>query len=278
MSSTDNPNKNSKNEQGDNRSQSSQSPHEQDPSSLQQHLAEHQQQVADQERANRIKAQDLIQREQRLEDERRMVLQERQMLTNTQATLKASRQRTTALMLPLFLVAAIAAGLFAFNHIEQQEKYFNQVATASKNIDALAKILSVTQDEVVIATSQLSTKQFELERTKSMLEELKDTTDKLQMEIFHLKGYTSSSAEEKTALTISADNLSEKFSALKAQLEDKYLSDDINEAFIEYQENGLKRAHAQLAQQTALLAEKDQLIATLKAKQLATAEPTPLNN
>jgi len=275
MSSTDNPNKNANNEQGGNRSQGNQSSLEQDTNSLQQHRAEHQQQVADQERANRIKAQDLIQREQRLEDERRMVLQERQMLTNTQTTLKASRQKTTALMLPLFLVAAIAAGLFAFNHIEQQEKYFNQVATASKNIDALAKILSVTQDEVVIATSQLSTKQFELERTKSMLEELKDTTDKLQMEIFQLKGDTSSSAEEKSALTISADNLSEKFAALKAQLEDKYLSDDINEAFIEYQENGLKRAHDQLAQQASLLAEKDQLIATLKARQLAGAVSAP---
>ncbi len=253
MSSTDHPNETPSNQEGS--------------SSVHQRLAGQQQQVADQERANRIKAQDLIQREQRLEDERRMILQERKMLNNTQMTLKASRQKTTALMLPLFLVAAIAAGLFAFNHIEQQEKYFNQVANASKNIDALAKILSVTQDEVVIATSQLSTKQFELERTKGMLNELKDTTDNLQMEIFKLKGDTSSTAEEKSALTISADNLSEKFAILKAQLEDKYLSDDINEVYIEFQENDLKKTHQQLDQQAAMLAEKDRLIETLKASQ-----------
>lgn len=253
MSNEDKPN---------NSSDEGQLPPDQD---VQSRFEQNQRRVADQERANRIKAQSLIQREQKLEDEMRLIEQERKMLSQTQQSLKMNRQRRTAFMLPLLLVAAIAAGLLAFYNIEQQNKYFSQVTTASKNIDTLARILSNTQDEVVLATSRLSNKQIELERTKTMLSDLKSTTDQLQMEIRQLKGDTSESAEGKTALTQSAGNLVEQLALLNAQLEDHYLNEDINEAFIEYQENDLKRAEQRLKQQAELLEDQAHQIASLKA-------------
>jgi len=231
---------------------------------LQNRLKAHQQQVADKERANRIKAQDLIQREQKLADEKHVIEQERRMLLESQESMRRSRQRRSTFMLPILLIAAIAAGVLAYQNIEQQKKYFNQVANASKNIDALAQILSVTQDEVVIATSQLSNKKIELERTKTMLDDLKSTTEQLQYEIRQLKGDSSTSAEEKQALTLSADNLSEQFTVLKAQLEENYLTNDINEVYIEYQENDLKQAHLEMAKQKERLDRQANEINVLK--------------
>lgn len=236
-----------------------------DQDTVQQRFQEHQKQVADQERANRIKAQNLIQRERKLEDEQRILQQERKMLEHTHLSLKSSRRRRSAFMLPLLLVAAIAAGMLAYRNIEQQQKYFDQVTTASKNIDTLAKLLSVTQDEVVLATSSLSTKQVELERTKSMLDDLKSTTDQLYLEIRQLKGDSYETAEDKSALFLSADNLSEQLATLKAQLEDKYLTNDINEVYIEYQENDLRKARQQIQDQEDMLARKDAQIESLRS-------------
>ena len=239
-------------------------PSSEDEQGVQQRFHEHQRRVADQERANRIKAQNLIQRERKLEDEQRVLQQEREMLEHTQIALKVNRQRRTAFMLPLLLVAAIAAGMMAFRNIEQQQQYFDQVTTASKNIDTLAKLLSVTQDEVVIATSSLSTKQVELERTKTMLADLKQTTDQLTMEIRQLKGDSYEFAEDKSALSLSADNLTAQLATLKEQLEDKYLTNDINEVYIEYTENDLRKAQQKLKDQEKVLAHKDQEIADLR--------------
>lgn len=253
--------------------QHSNTPPNTDKDVIQQRFQEHQKQVAEQERANRIKAQNLIQRERKLEDEQRILQQERQMLEHTHSALKTNRQRRSAFMLPLLLVAAIAAGMLAYRNIEQQQMYFDQVATASKNIDTLAKLLSVTQDEVVMATSSLSTKQVELERTKSMLDDLKRTTDQLHTEIQQLKGDSYASAEDKSALFLSAGNLSEQLATLKAQLEDKYLSDDINEVYIEYQENDLRKAKQQLESQEDLLKTKEALIESLRER-LANAPTT----
>lgn len=232
---------------------------------------QHQRHVADKERANRIKAQDLIQRERKLEDEQRLIAQERKILEQTREALIGSRRRRSAFILPLLLAAAVGAGLFAFENIEQQKRYYQQVTEATKNIDTLAKILSITQDEVVLTTSKLSNKQFELERTKDMLSELRDTTDRLQTEISQLRQSDSTSVQEKDALTLSADTLSTQLYVLRTQLEDKYLTNDINEVYIQYQENDLRKAQQaleekenRLSEQSKLLAEKEQELLELQ--------------
>ena len=239
---------------------------------------QHQRIVADQERANRIKAQDLMQRERKLEDDQRILNQERKMLIDTRDSLISSRQRRSALVLPLLLVAAVAAGIFAFQNIEQQKRYYEQVTEASKNIDKLAKVLSVTQDEVVITTSKLSTKQVELERTKAMLSELRTTTDQLQFEISQLKGGNTATIEETNALSLSAGTLSGQLAQLRSQLEENYLTNDINEVYIEYQENDLRRAQQALLEKEQELNKQQNLIGELQAALSSNKTTAPVSS
>lgn len=221
---------------------------------------QHQQAVANQERANQIKTQDLIRRERKLEDDKRLIAQERKMLEDTQALLTARRQRRSTIVLPMLLVTAIAAGVFAFQNMEQQQRYFEQVSQASKSIDKLAQVLSMTQDEVTLTSGKLSNKQLELERTKGMLAELRATTNQLQFEISQIRGDEPTSVEDTTALTVSADNLSGQLAKLRAQLEENYLTNDINEVYIEYQESDLRQAQKALQEkESELAAQKNQL-------------------
>lgn len=226
----------------------------------QRRLAEHQQQVADQERANSIKARELMQREQKLKDEQALLEQERNMIQGAQEAIRSSRRQRSVLILPLLLITAVGAGLFAYENLEQQKRYFDQVTQASKSIDRLSQVLSLTQDEVVLTSGKLSNKQMELERTKEMLAELRATTDQLQIEIAQLKGHNEDAIEGKLALTESAGNLSVQLTILREQLEDKYLTNDINEVYIEYQENDLRKAQQALLEKERELAAQRQLI------------------
>jgi len=226
----------------------------------QRRLAEHQQQVADQERANSIKARELMQREQKLKDEQALLEQERNMIQGAQEAIRSSRRQRSVLILPLLLITAVGAGLFAYENLEQQKRYFDQVTRASKSIDRLSQVLSLTQDEVVLTSGKLSNKQMELERTKEMLAELRATTDQLQIEIAQLKGHNEDAIEGKLALTESAGNLSVQLTILREQLEDKYLTNDINEVYIEYQENDLRKAQQALLEKERELAAQRQLI------------------
>ena len=246
---------------------------EQQQADTQERLSKHQHQVADQERANRLKTKELMLREQKLDDEKRVLHQEQRAVDNAKQQAASAGQQRSALVIPLLLIVCIVAGFYAFNHIEQQEKYFKQVTAASENIDKLARILSFTQDEVVMATSQLSTKKVELERTKLMLHELKQTTDQLQWEIVQLKnGYAVNNntvnGDKASAITLSANTISAQLAELKAQLDDKHLMIDIDEAYIESQEHDLKEVQSSLKTKEDVLAQH-QLSMTKKEAEIS---------
>jgi len=220
-------------------------------------IKEHQKNVAEKERANQIKSQDLITRELKYKEEISALNKERQHLLDAQETLESSRQKPWLFIVPFLLLACSLAGYFAYEQLNKKAQHFEQVAVASKNIDKLAKLLSSTQDKVLTASNELLDKKDELSKTKSMLLGLKNTTDQLQFEITQLKGSQETSAEEKSALTLSANSLSEQLAILKTQLEDKYLTIDINEAFIDYQENDLNVFKAALTSQQETIQQKE---------------------
>jgi len=136
-----------------------------------------------------------------------------------------------------------------FEHLSQKKQNFEQVTTASENIDKLAKIINFSQQEMRSNSAELQDKKHQLEKTKVMLSELKITTEQLQYEIRQLKSNQETSDAEKTALSVSIKTLLTQFASLNTQLEDNYLTIDINEAFIEYQENDLNDFKQTLAKQ-----------------------------
>lgn len=108
---------------------------------LEKRLEQHQQALAEQERANQIKAQDLLRRERQFEDDKQALQAELKLLQRTQARNKKASQRRNQLILPILLISAIAAGVFAFDNLAKQERYAAQVNKASDNIDKLTKLL-----------------------------------------------------------------------------------------------------------------------------------------
>ena len=217
-----------------------------------------QNEVSKTERANQLKNQDLIKRERKYADEHLQLQKERQALLETQQEETASRQKPLLYIIPLILITCIIAGYSAYDQINKKQRQFDQITVASKNIDKLANLLSMTQDQVIDKSSALSNKKNELDKTKTMLQALKGTTDQLHTEITQLKSNQSTSESEKTALATSAQTLTQQLSKLNEQLEDTYLTIDLNEVFIDYQENDLKVFKDVLATHKALLEEKDE--------------------
>jgi len=205
-----------------------------------QRLKTHQDNVAKTERANQLKSQDLIKRETKYADDSRQLNQERKSLLEAQQEAESKRHKPIMLIIPILLVTCIVAGYITYEQINKKQQHYNLIATASKNIDKLASILSLTQDQVIDKSTALSNKKTELDKTKNMLLGLKNTTDQLQSEITLLRGNQATTETEKAALAVSAQSLSSQLASLKTQLEDKYLTIDINEAFIDYQEHDLK--------------------------------------
>lgn len=214
-----------------------------------QRIVTHQKSVAETERANQLKAQDLIKREQSVEQERRAFAQERQRFFETQRLLTSQRQKRTRLVMPFLLLTCIIAGYVAFKQLGEQSKHYEQITQASENIDKLARILSFTQEEMLNNSSALIDKKTQLDKTKNMLSELSKTSEKLQLEIKQLKSNRVTSEVEKTALSVSVKMLSTQLANLNTQLEDNYLTNDINEAYIDYQERDLNNFKDQLTAQ-----------------------------
>jgi DNA repair exonuclease SbcCD ATPase subunit len=139
----------------------------------------HQQQVAETERANQLKAQDLIQRELRLSENERLLNRERKLLRETMTLRKTTRQKRSALVLPVLLVVCVIGGYLAFDNLNKQQQYFRQVQTASENIDKLAKVLNLTQERMLQAKSALTKKEVELNNTRKTLAMVLDKTQNL---------------------------------------------------------------------------------------------------
>ncbi len=227
-----------------------------------------QHEVAQKERANRLKIQELNAREQKLEEDKRLAQKELESLTVRQNELEAKKKSANLIILPLLLIVCIVAGYLAFDYMNQQKRQFNQIAIASKNIDKLANLLNLTQEEVIDQSSALKNKKAELDKTKNMLVDLKTTSDQLQTEITRLKDNQQATHAEKSALSSSAEMLVSQLSDLKTQLDDNYLTIDINEAFIDYQENDLKVFKEALSDYQKQLAQKDGSLYEQQAKQV----------
>jgi len=233
-------------------------------------IKEHQKSVAEKERANQLKSQSLIDRESRYKEESFLLNQERQSLLDAQQTIERRRQKPFVLILPFLLLACIVAGYFSYEQLNTKEEYFEQVTVAAENIDKLAGLLSSSQKDAQTASNALQNKQKELVKTRAMLVDLRNTTDQLQLEVTQLKGTSDSSTLGETNLASSVVTLSGQLATLKVQLEEYYLTNDVNEAYIEYQEKDLNTVKAQqknlqtsIENKELLLLEKDTKTAAL---------------
>lgn len=232
----------------------------------------HQEEVAQKERANRLKAQELVKREQKLDDEKRILERESASLLIRQNEMNAKKRGINIIILPVLLVVCIVGGYLTFDYMNQQKAQYNQIALASKNIDKLANILNMTQEQVMDKSSALQNKKVELDKTKTMLVDLKSTSDQLQTEITKLKDNNQATETEKQALSTSADILASQLSELKTQLDDNYLTIDINEAFIDYQEHDIEMFKDSLAEYKKKLELKEGSLNEQQAKQVLLKE------
>ena len=223
----------------------------------------------EQERANQLKEQDLVNRERKLEDESQRLSQERLAYLEVQRRFAEVRGRNIRILMMVFVVVAIGAGYFAFNYMDKKERYFEQIVLASKNIDKLTKVLSLTQDEVLSSSSALVDKKNQLKVTKTMLTDLKTATEQLHQEINQMKNSQANSEAERNALLTSAQALSSQLKNLKVQLEDNDLTNDINEAFIAYQENDLRNFQKTLAEHYESIQSKEQSLEQKQSQLLA---------
>jgi len=226
-------------------------------SKTEQRIKAQQESVAEKERANQLKAQDLIQRERKYNEENLQLNKERQALLQTKKEIHESKQKPTLYLIPFLLVACVVAGYFTFEHLNKKQAHFDQITYASKNIDKLANLLSQSQNQVMDKSSALQNKKTELNKTKNMLSDLKTTTDQLQSEISSLKSDKKTTDSEHSNLTTSAEILTSQLEALKAQLEDEYLTIDLYEAFIDYQEKDLEVFKVVMSKQQEILDQKD---------------------
>jgi len=235
-------------------------------------IKEHQKSVAEKERANQLKSQSLIDRESKYKEESFLLNQERQSLLDVQQTVERKRQKPFVLIMPFLLLACVVAGYFAYEQLNTKEHHFEQVTAAADNIDKLAGLLSSSQENAQTASNELQNKQKELVKTRAMLVDLRMTTDQLQQEVTQLKSPSDPSVLGDTALASFIITLSDQLAILKAQLEENYLTNDVNEAYIEYQEKDLNTVKAQQQNLQASIENKEQLLLEqdTKAAELST--------
>lgn len=227
-------------------------------------LKANQERVAEKERANQKKAQELMQRERKLDETARDLASQSQMLEQAHAALELRQKKRNVLVIPILLLVCVVAGYTAFLNLGTKQDALQQATRANENIDKLASVLNMTQEEVLAASDKLRNKRQELEKTKSMLNELRQTTEQLEVEILSLRENQAASLAEKEALGTSAATLSQQLKQLRAQLEDEYLTIDINEAFIDYQENNRQQLQQLLTHYKQTLDEREARVANLQ--------------
>ncbi len=150
-------------------------------SKLRSRISEHQQIVADKERANQLKAQDLIQREQRLAENEALLKREQGLFREQHQTRTQIQSKRGSLVAPILLIACVAAGYFAFENINDQRQYFKQVKAASANVDRLSRVLGITQQKMVKASSELDKKRIELEHAKQLVMSMLENTKNIEI-------------------------------------------------------------------------------------------------
>jgi hypothetical protein len=223
-------------------------------------IKEHQKSVAEKERANQLKSQSLIDRESKYKEESFLLNQERQSLLDAKQTIERTRHKPFVLIMPFLLLACIVAGYFSYEQLNTKEQYFEQVSAAAQNIDKLAGLLSSSQEDALTASNELLAKQKELVKTRAMLVDLRMTTDQLQLEVKQLKSSQDPTGLDQMTLALSVVTLSDQLATLKAQLDEYYLTNDVNEAFIEYQEKDLSSVKAQQQNLQDAIANKEKML------------------
>lgn len=188
-------------------------------------------------------------------------------LAKRQQELAVKQRKNQFYLVPILLVICIAGGYFAFDYMNQQQIQYHQIALASKNIDKLAALLNMTQEEVIDKSNALQSKKIELDKTKTMLVDLKAASDQLQAEITKIQENPLTEGSLKASLNVTAESLASQLANLRTQLEDTYLTIDINEAFIDHQEHDLKTFKAALADYQTKLAKKEGSLNEQQAKQ-----------
>ena len=202
----------------------------------------------------------MIDREAKYQEETFLLNQERQSLLDAQQAVERTRHKPFVLIMPFLLLACIVAGYFSYEQLNTKEQYYEQVTVAAENIDKLAGLLSSSQKTAQTTSNELQKKQNELLKTRAMLLNLRTTTDQLQQEVVQLKNAKGASTPNETALASSVVTLSDQLAILKAQLEENYLTNDVNEAYIEYQEKDLNIVKAQQKNLQATIETKEQLL------------------
>ncbi|KZY59220.1 hypothetical protein A3742_04860 [Oleiphilus sp. HI0071] len=141
-----------------------------------------QQDVAERERATQNKAKELLAREQQLA-EQQLLLEKREQIFETQRHRQRLAKRNKAsLIAPLLLITCVAAGYFAYEQIDQQRQYFQQVKVAEAHVDKLSRVLNITQERMVSNTSTIEERNAQLAQTQSKLESLEAEFSRLQNE------------------------------------------------------------------------------------------------
>jgi hypothetical protein len=232
-------------------------------------IKEHQKSVAEKERANQLKAQSLIDRESKYKEESFLLNKERQSLLDAQQRIERRRHKPFVLVMPFLLLACIVAGYFSYQQLNTKEQYFEQVTVAADNIDKLAGLLSLSQKDVQTASNELKKKQAELVKTRAMLVDLRTTTDQLQLEVKLLKSSQDPTGLDQESLASSVIILSDQLAALKEQLEEYYLTNDVNEAFIETKEKMLLEQDSKAAQLSSSLENMKNQYQALEARNKA---------
>lgn len=149
---------------------------------LQDRISAHQDALAEKERANQLKAQDLIQREHRLSENETILKREQSLFREQHKTRKQLQSKRSSLVAPILLIACVAAGYFAFENLDHQRTYFKQVKAASANVDKLARVLGITQQKMVKASSELEQKKLELEQAKELVMNLLGNSQNIEID------------------------------------------------------------------------------------------------
>lgn len=139
-----------------------------------------QQHVAERERATQNKAKELLAREQQLA-EQLLLLEKREQIFEAQRHRQRMAKRNRAsLIAPLLLITCVAAGYFAYEQIDQQRQYFQQMKAAEAHVDKLSRVLSITQERMVSNTGTIEERNAQLAETQSKLESLEAELTRLQ--------------------------------------------------------------------------------------------------
>ena len=148
----------------------------------QERITELQQQVAERERATQNKAKELLAREQQLKEQQELLEKREQIFEARQHRQRLANRNRASLVAPLLLITCVAAGYFAYEQIDQQRQYFQQVKVAEAHVDKLTRVLSITQERMVSNTSTIAERNTQLAQTQAKLEALESELAKLQDE------------------------------------------------------------------------------------------------